>query len=135
MEDMLHHTAAVRRGAKRAVVVGDMPFGSFQGSVDEALANATRFLKEAGATAVKLEGGAPVVPVVERLTSAGIPVMGHIGLTPQHVNQVGGFRVQGRDTEAAERIVQDARELAEAGAFSIVLECVPSDVGRRATEA
>ena len=135
MDQMLHHTAAVRRGARRAVVVGDMPFGSFQAGIDEALTNASRFLKEAGATAVKLEGGGRTVEVVGRLVGAGIPVMAHVGLTPQSVNQVGGFRVQGRDAAAAERIVGDARELADAGAFSIVLESVPAELGRRVTEA
>ena len=135
MAQMLHHTAAVRRGAPRAVVVGDMPFGSFQAGIDDAFVNATRFLKEAGATAVKLEGGGRTVEVVGRLVSAGIPVMAHVGLTPQSVNQVGGFRVQGRDAAAAERIVRDARELADAGAFSIVLESVPAELGARVTEA
>lgn len=135
VDQMLHHTAAVRRGARRAVVVGDMPFGSFQAGIDDALVNASRFLKEAGATAVKLEGGGRTVEVAERLTAAGIPVMAHIGLTPQHVNQVGGFKVQGRHAEAADRIVRDAQELADAGVFSIVLECVPAELGGRVTAA
>lgn len=135
VDEMLHHTRAVRRGAKRALVVGDMPFMSYQGSVDEGLRNAGRFLKEGGANAVKLEGGGPVVDLTARLVGAGIPVMGHLGLTPQSVNQFGGFKVQGRDEDAADRIVADARALADAGAFAIVLEGVPADLGRRVTEA
>lgn len=135
VDEMLHHTAAVRRGADRAVVVGDMPFGSYHGGLDDALANAARFMKEAGAGAVKVEGGGRIVEVVDRLTSSGIPVMAHVGLTPQHVHQMGGFKVQGRDVHAADRIVRDARELAEAGAFAIVLEGIPAEVGRRAHNA
>src|SRR5690606_31837629 len=118
-DEMLHHTRAVRRGAKRAIVVGDLPFGSYQGNHDEALHNAARFLKEAGANAVKLEG--PVAELTARLTGAGIPVMGHLGLTPQAVNQLGGFKVQGRTDEAAARMVDDALALQEAGAFAVVL--------------
>ena len=135
VDEMLHHTRAVRRGAKSAVVVGDMPFMSYQGSLDEGMRNAGRFLKEGGATAVKLEGGGPVVDLTQRLTSAGIPVMAHVGLTPQSVNQLGGFKVQGRDAAAADRILDDAVSLAQAGAFAIVIEGVPSDLGRRITEA
>ena len=133
MDDMLHHTAAVVRGADNAMVVGDMPFMSFQVSVEEGVLNAGRFLKEAGAHAVKLEGGARVVPLVERLTEAGIPVMAHVGLTPQSVNQLGGFRVQGRNAEDAHRIVADAKALEAAGAFAIVLEAVPARVAREIT--
>ena len=135
LDQMLHHTAAVARGASRALVVGDMPFGSYQGSLDDALHNAGRFLKEAGASAVKLEGGGRTVEVTERLVSSGVPVMGHLGLTPQQVHNFGGFRVQGRSTEGADAIVTATRELADAGAFSVVLEGVPAEVGRRATEA
>jgi 3-methyl-2-oxobutanoate hydroxymethyltransferase len=135
MDEMLHHTRAVRRGARRALVVGDMPFMSYQGSVDEAVANAGRFLKEGGANAVKLEGGGPVLDVVARLTSIGVPVMGHLGLTPQSVNQFGGFKVQGRDSDDAERILADALALEAAGAFAIVLECVPAELAARVTEA
>ena len=135
VDEMLHHTRDVRRGAQRAVVVGDMPFMSYQGSLDEGLRNAGRFLKEGGATAVKLEGGGPVIDLTARLTGAGVPVMGHVGLTPQSVHQMGGFKVQGRDEAAANRIVDDAVSLAEAGAFSIVIEGVPSALGRRITEA
>ena len=133
MEDMLHHTAAVRRGAKDAFVIGDMPFMSYQGSVEDGLRNAGRFLKEAGANAVKLEGGGRVLDLVARLTDAGIPVMGHLGLTPQSVNQLGGYRVQGRSYEQAHRMVQDAKDLEAAGAFAVVLEAVPSPVAKEVT--
>lgn len=135
LDEMLHHTRAVSRGAPRALVVGDMPFGTYQQGPGQALASATRFMKEADANAVKLEGGGRMIDVTDRLVSSGIPVMGHLGLTPQSVNQFGGFKVQGRGEEAADRIVDDAVGLAGVGAFSIVLECVPSDVARRVTEA
>jgi 3-methyl-2-oxobutanoate hydroxymethyltransferase len=135
IDEMLHHTRAVRRGAQRALVVGDMPFMSYQGSLDAGLANAGRFLKEGGAHAVKLEGAGPVTELTDRLTSAGVPVMGHLGLTPQSVNQLGGFKVQAKDDAAAERLLTDARELADAGAFAIVLECIPEEVGRTVTES
>jgi 3-methyl-2-oxobutanoate hydroxymethyltransferase len=135
MDDILHHTAAVRRGAPDALVVADMPFGSFQVDATDARRNATRLLKESGATAVKIEGGGPMVDLVADLVRMGIPVMGHLGLTPQSVNQFGGFKVQGRTDESAQQIVEDTVALEEAGAFSVVLECVPSEVGRRATEA
>jgi 3-methyl-2-oxobutanoate hydroxymethyltransferase len=133
MDEMLHHTRAVSRGAQTAMVIGDMPFMSFQGDADVALFNAGRFLKEAGAHAVKLEGGGRVVDVVERMTASGIPVMAHLGLTPQSVNQLGGFRVQGRTEEQSHRIAEDAKNLEAAGAFSIVLEGVPSDLARQVT--
>jgi 3-methyl-2-oxobutanoate hydroxymethyltransferase len=133
LDEMLHHTRAVARGARHSLVVGDLPFGSYQAGPDAALAAATRMLKEAGAGAVKLEGGGEVVDATARLVAAGIPVMGHLGLTPQSVHQLGGFRVQARDDEAADRLVADARALAEAGAFAVVLECVPSSVGARVT--
>ncbi|MDX1511166.1 MAG: 3-methyl-2-oxobutanoate hydroxymethyltransferase [Nitriliruptorales bacterium] len=135
LDEMLHHTAAVARGATNSLVVGDMPFGTYQDGPSQALASATRFLKEAGANAVKLEGGGPMIETVDHLTRAGIPVMGHLGLTPQSVNQFGGYRVQGRSEDAVARMISDARGLQEAGAFSIVLEAVPSDAGRRVTEA
>ena len=135
VDDVLHHTRAVTRGASRALVVADMPFMSYQVSHDEGLRNAGRMLQEGGAAAVKLEGAGPVVDLTARLVGTGIPVMGHLGLTPQSVHQFGGFKVQGRDESAAERLVRDARELADAGAFSIVLECVPEALGRRVTEA
>jgi 3-methyl-2-oxobutanoate hydroxymethyltransferase len=135
IDEMLHHTRAVSRGAQRALVVGDMPFGTYQGSIDEGLRNAARFLKEAGATAVKVEGAGRVVDLTARMTEAGIPVMGHLGLTPQSVNQLGGFKVQAKDEAAADRLLADARALEEAGAFAVVLECVPADVGVAVTEA
>jgi 3-methyl-2-oxobutanoate hydroxymethyltransferase len=135
LDEMLHHTRAVSRGAPNAVVVGDLPFGTYQDGPSQALASATRMLKEAGANAVKLEGGGPMAPVTEHLVRAGIPVMGHLGLTPQSVNQFGGFKVQGRDEAAADRLVDDAVALTEAGAFAIVLECIPTELGRRVTEA
>jgi 3-methyl-2-oxobutanoate hydroxymethyltransferase len=135
LDEMLHHTRAVSRGARDAIVVGDLPFGTYQDGPSQALAAATRMLKEAGANAVKLEGGGPMVEVTAHLVRAGIPVMGHLGLTPQSVNQVGGFKVQAREQQAADELVQDAVALADAGAFAIVLECVPTEVGRRVTEA
>ncbi|MGH8929091.1 MAG: 3-methyl-2-oxobutanoate hydroxymethyltransferase [Egibacteraceae bacterium] len=135
VDELLHHTRAVRRGARRALIISDMPFMSYQGSMEEGVRNAGRFLKEAGANGVKLEGAGPTADLTARLTSIGVPVMGHLGLTPQSVNQFGGFKVQGRGDAAVERLVADARELANAGAFSIVLECVPAEVGRRITEA
>lgn len=134
MDEMIHHTAAVVRGRTNAFVIGDMPFMSYQGSIDDGIRNAGRFLKEAGANAVKLEGGKRVVELVHRLTDAGIPVMGHLGLTPQSVNQFGGFRVQGKTDEAAHQIVQDAKDLENAGVFSIVLEAVPNDVAEQVTK-
>ncbi len=135
LDEMLHHTRAVARGARHALVVGDLPFGTYQDGPSQALASATRMLKEGGANAVKLEGGGRMVEVTAHLVQAGIPVMGHLGLTPQSVNQFGGFKVQGREAAAAERMIADAVALQEAGAFAIVLEAVPSEVGRRVTEA
>lgn len=128
MEEMLHHVRAVSRGVKRALLVADMPFGSFQASVEEGVRNAGRFLKEAGAQAVKLEGGREVADLTRRLTSVGIPVMGHLGLTPQMVHQFGGFKVQGRTAAAAERLREDALLLEEAGIFTLVLEGIPWQV-------
>lgn len=135
MDDMLHHLRAVRRGARRALVVGDLPFMSYQVDLEDGLRNAGRFLKEGGAHAVKVEGAGPVVDLTARLVALGIPVMGHLGLTPQSVNQLGGFKVQGRDEQTAERLLADAKALDEAGAFALVLECVPTELGRRITEA
>ncbi|MEX2548763.1 MAG: 3-methyl-2-oxobutanoate hydroxymethyltransferase [Nitriliruptoraceae bacterium] len=135
LDEMLHHTRAVARGARDALIVGDLPFGSYQDGPSQALAAATRMLKEGGANAVKLEGGAPMVATTRHLVERGIPVMGHLGLTPQSVNQFGGFKVQARDQAAAEQLVADARALADAGAFAIVLEGVPNDVAAAATEA
>jgi 3-methyl-2-oxobutanoate hydroxymethyltransferase len=134
VDDLIPLTAAVVRGTSRAMVVADLPFGSYQGSAGAALNAATRFLKETGAHAVKLEGGRRVVHQVEELVSAGIPVMAHLGLTPQSVNAFGGYRVQGRG-EDGERLLQDAKLLQAAGAFSVVLECVPGELGARMTEA
>jgi 3-methyl-2-oxobutanoate hydroxymethyltransferase len=125
MEEMLHHTRAVARGAERAMVVGDMPFMSFQASIDDGVRNAGRFVKEAGAHAVKIEG--PQFELVRRLVEVGIPVMAHVGLTPQSVHGLGGYRVQGRG-EAASRVLEQAHALEKAGAFSIVLEAMPGDL-------
>jgi len=126
MDEMLHHCKAVRRGTRHAVLVGDMPFLSYQVSESEAITNAGRFLKEAGCDAVKLEGGTEMGDRVKAIVRAGIPVMGHIGLTPQTASQLGGYKVQGRDAESARRLLQSARDLAAAGAFSVVLECIPA---------
>ncbi len=135
MDVMIHHTKAVTRAVSRALVIGDMPFLSYQVSVDEAVRNAGRFLQEAGAQAVKLEGGREVAEVTRRIAAAGIPVMAHLGLTPQSVHQLGGYKVQGKGNEAASRILEDAKILEEAGAFSIVLECIPTELGRVISEA
>lgn len=135
VEEMLHHTRAVRRGVKRALLIGDMPFGSYQGSVREAVAQAVRFLKEAGADAVKLEGGRRVAAQVERMVASGIPVMGHIGMTPQSVKEYGGFKVQGRDEKARRALLDDAKALEEAGVFSIVLEAIPASLAEEITAA
>jgi len=134
MDEMVHHVKAVGRAAKRAMVVADMPFLSYQVSKKEALYNAGRFLKEAGAQGVKLEGGVEVAEVVRKMVNAGIPVVGHIGLTPQSIHQLGGFKVQGKDLEAARKILADAKALEEAGVFSIVLECVPTPLAKLVTE-
>jgi 3-methyl-2-oxobutanoate hydroxymethyltransferase len=134
MDEMLVLTRAVTRGARRPVVVADMPFGSFQVSDEDALGNAIRFVKEAGADAVKLEGAGPTLSRVKALVGAGIPVMGHIGLTPQSATMLGGFKAQGRTAEKAHRLVEDARALEAAGCFSLVLEAVPSPVAKRITE-
>ena len=133
MDEMIHHTKAVMRGNSTALVVGDMPFMSYQASDIDAMYNAARFLKETGCTAVKLEGGAEVAPLVKKLTTAGIPVCAHIGLTPQSVNQLGGFKVQGKDIEAAQKMIEDAKALEEAGAFACVLECVPAKLAAQVT--
>jgi len=134
VDDLIPLTAAVVRGTKRAMVVADLPFGSFQASPAAALAAATRFMKEAGAHAVKLEGGLRVARHVEELAAAGVPVMGHLGLTPQSVHAFGGFRVQGRG-EDGERLLHDAKALQAAGAFAIVLEGIPAVLGGRITES
>ncbi len=134
MEDMLHHCKAVARGAKTALLVGDMPFMSYQVSPAEALCNAGRFLQEAGMDAVKLEGGRERAETIRVIVEAGIPVMGHIGLTPQSVQQLGGFRAQGRQALPAKKLVQDAQILEEAGCFSIVLESIPARLGQLISE-
>jgi 3-methyl-2-oxobutanoate hydroxymethyltransferase len=134
MEEMIHHTKAVTRGAKYALIIGDMPFMSYNSCEREAIVNAGRFMKEGGADAVKLEGGASVKETVRAIVKAGIPVMGHIGLTPQTISMLGGFRVQGKDAQAAQKIIDDALSLEEAGAFSVLLEAVPAPIARRVTE-
>ncbi len=134
MDDMIHHTKAVVRGSKNAMVVGDMPFLSYHVSTQEAVRNAGRFIKEAGAQTVKLEGGVERVDTIKAIIDAQIPVMGHIGLTPQSVNQFGGFKIQGKDLESAQRIIRDAKALEEAGVFSIVLEGVPTKLAKRISE-
>ncbi len=126
MEEMLHHTRAVVRGTKQAMVIGDMPFMTYHISIEDALRNASRFIQEGGAQAVKLEGGVTVAEKVRRIVDCGIPVMGHIGLTPQSIHQLGGFTVQGKTPESAARLLKDAQALEEAGAFAIVLETVPA---------
>jgi len=134
MEDMLHHTKAVVRGTKRTMIVGDMPFMTYHISVDDTLKNAARFIQEAGAQAIKLEGGVTVAEKVKRIVECGIPVMGHIGLTPQSIHQFGGFKVQGRTPEAAVKMLKDAQALEEAGAFAIVLETVPTPLATLITQ-
>ncbi|HAW60297.1 MAG TPA: 3-methyl-2-oxobutanoate hydroxymethyltransferase [Actinobacteria bacterium] len=134
MEEMLHHTRAVARAAKRSMVVGDMPFMSYQISPEEALYNAGRFLKEADAQAIKLEGGEEICPMVSKMVEVGIPVMGHLGVTPQSVHQMGGYGVQGREEEAAKKMISDAKALEKTGAFSIVLEKIPSALAKKITK-
>lgn len=134
MDQMIHHCKAVARGSSRALLIGDMPFLSYQLSVEEAVRNAGRFLQEGGMDAVKLEGGRERLKTVEAIVSTGIPVMGHLGLTPQSVHQLGGFRAQGKTAEAAQRLVEDAHLLQEAGCFSLVLESIPERLGALVTE-
>ena len=134
MEEMLHHCKAVRRGTSKAFLVGDMPFMSYQVNQSESVANAGRFLKEAGCDAVKLEGGTEVCDTVKAIVRAGIPVMGHIGLTPQTASQLGGYKVQGRDADSARTLLQSARDLEQAGAFSLVLECIPAQLSEAITK-
>ncbi len=135
MEDMIHHGAAVARGAKNCLVVIDMPFMSYQESIEEAVHNAGRLMKEGRANAVKLEGGASVAAQIKAITDAGIPVMAHLGLTPQSINAFGGYKVQGKTEAAAKKLLQDAKAVEEAGAFSVVLECVPSALAAMVTES
>lgn len=133
MEEMLHCTRSVRRGTRRALLVADMPYGSYHDDPSEAVRNAVRFVKEAGAEAVKIEGGERRLDLISRIVDAEIPVMGHIGLTPQSVNAFGGFRVQGKSVEAGEQILRDARAVEAAGAFSVVLESIPRELAARIT--
>ncbi|MGD1986110.1 MAG: 3-methyl-2-oxobutanoate hydroxymethyltransferase [Desulfobacterales bacterium] len=135
MEDMIHHIKAVVRGCKGPLVIGDMPFMSYNTSIREAIHNAGRLMKEGGCDAIKLEGGLNFVPTVEAIVTAGIPVQGHIGLTPQTASALGGFKMQGKDAAAAKQIIDDARGLENAGAFSIVLEAVPAPLGQLVAEA
>lgn len=134
LDEVAHHCRAVRRGVRRALVIADMPFMTFQVSLEDGMRNAGRLIQEGGAHGVKLEGAGPAVDLTARLSATGIPVLGHLGLTPQRVNQLGGFTVQGRDDATAERILSDAVGLEEAGAFAVVLECVPEELARRATD-
>ncbi len=134
IEDMLHHTKAVVRGVQHALVVTDLPFLTYQTGPEDAIRNAGRLLQEGGATAVKLEGGIEVCAQVHTLVSAGIPVMGHLGLTPQSINVFGGYKLQGRTQQAAEKLVADAQALERAGVFAIVLECIPEELAARITE-
>ncbi|MCH6567489.1 MAG: 3-methyl-2-oxobutanoate hydroxymethyltransferase [Nitrospinae bacterium] len=135
MDEMLHHSRAVARARPRALVVGDMPFGTFQASADDAVRNAVRFVQEGGTEAVKLEGGQTVASAAASIVAAGIPVMGHIGLTPQSVHALGGYRVQGRTSESESQLLRDAASLEAAGVFAVVLEGIPLKLGRRITEA
>ena len=134
MEDMLHHIKAVVRGSTKVHIVGDLPFMSYQASKSDAIRNAGRLLKEGGAQSVKLEGGRHVAKIIQRIVQAGIPVMAHIGLTPQAVNQLGGYRIQGRTAKAAVELIEDAKAVEEAGAYSVVLEGVPSQLAQIVTE-
>src|ERR1700731_340824 len=134
LEEMLHHTRAVRRGTRRALVVADMPYGSYHSDTAESVRNAVRFVKEAGAEAVKVEGGERRLELISRLTEAEIPVMGHVGLTPQSVNALGGYRVQGKTADAAEQLLRDARAVEAAGAFAVVLEALPRELAAQITE-
>jgi 3-methyl-2-oxobutanoate hydroxymethyltransferase len=133
LEEILHHTRAVRRGARRALVVADMPYGSFHASVEESVRNAIRCVKEAGAEAVKVEGGERRLELIARLVEAEIPVMGHVGLTPQSLHALGGYKVQGKSADAAERLLRDARAVEAAGAFAVVLEAIPRELAAQIT--
>jgi 3-methyl-2-oxobutanoate hydroxymethyltransferase len=135
MEEMLHHTAAVSRGVEQALVIADMPFMSYQPSIELGLENAGRFIKEAGADAVKIEGGAMRAGLIEALVANGIPVLGHIGLTPQSIKEMGGYKVQGKTSEQARRLMDDAMAVEQAGAFALVLECVPAELGKMISDA
>jgi 3-methyl-2-oxobutanoate hydroxymethyltransferase len=134
VEEMIHHTKAVVRGARKALIIGDMPFMTYHISISDALHNAARFIQEGGAQAVKLEGGEVVADTVRRIVGCGIPVMGHIGLTPQSIHQLGGFKVRGKGLEEARKLLNDARILEQAGAFAIVLECTPAPLSELITQ-
>jgi 3-methyl-2-oxobutanoate hydroxymethyltransferase len=134
IEEMLHHTKAVCRGTKNSLVVGDMPFMTYHTDIPEAMRNAARFLQEGGAQAVKLEGGEIAAETVKRIVDCGIPVMGHIGLTPQFIHQIGGYKAQGKTPEAAKQLLNDAKALEQAGAFAVVLELIPSELAKLITE-
>lgn len=134
MDEMIHHTKAVCRGAKYALIIGDMPFMSYNTSERDAIINAGRFMKEGGTDAVKLEGGASVKDIVRTIVKAGIPVMGHIGLTPQTISMLGGFKVQGKDAQAAQKIIDDALILEDSGAFAVLLEAIPAPIAKKITE-
>ncbi|MEK7306336.1 MAG: 3-methyl-2-oxobutanoate hydroxymethyltransferase [Nitrospirota bacterium] len=134
MDEMIYHTMMVSRGVKNSLIIGDMPFMSYQAGIEDAVRNAGRFLKEGGAAAIKLEGGSNIADIIASISRAGIPVMGHIGLTPQSVHSMGGFKVQGKGAEAAERLVSDAKVVEHAGAFSVLLEGIPMELARRITE-
>ncbi|KNC81087.1 3-methyl-2-oxobutanoate hydroxymethyltransferase [Sphaeroforma arctica JP610] len=134
LEEMFHHSRAVSRGTKRSFLVGDMPFGSYQASPEDAARNAIRFIKEANVQAVKLEGGEHMGPAIEKVVGCGVPVLGHIGLTPQSVNVLGGFKVQGKTADSAQQLVKDALALQKAGCFAIVIEAVPSPIAEYITK-
>ena len=134
LEESLHHCRAVRRGAPDAFIIGDMPFMTMHASARDALLNAARYLQEGGCDAVKIEGDSALAPTVERMVHAGIPVMGHVGLLPQHIKTAGGYRISGKTEDSAARVIADAKAMEEAGAFAVVLECVPAELGRRVTE-
>lgn len=135
MDEMLHHAAAVARGVEEAMVIADMPFMSYQASIAQGVENAGRFIKEAGVDAVKIEGGVIRAPLIETLVNNGIPVLGHIGLTPQSLKTMGGYRVQGKDDEAARQLMDDAMAVEQAGAFALVLECIPASLAQQITAA
>jgi 3-methyl-2-oxobutanoate hydroxymethyltransferase len=135
LDEMIHHSKAVARGSRQALLVGDMPFMSYHASVEQGITSAGRFLQEGGMHAVKLEGGGRIAEITQRLTALGIPVMGHLGLTPQFVHQMGGFKVQGKSEAQAARILADAKELEQAGAFSLVLEGMPNGLAARVSRA
>jgi len=135
MEDMIHHIRAVVKGAPQTLIVGDLPFGSYNVSVEQAVANANRLMKEGGCDCVKLEGGSDMADVIQAIVRAGIPVMGHIGLTPQSISALGGYKVQGKNRVAAEKLVSDAKAIEAAGAFMVVVECVPAVVGKLITDS